>query len=37
MNIVKLYKVFLFVLVGFASFLPLATIVLGYHGSGGGP
>jgi hypothetical protein len=37
MKLIKLYKVLLFVLIDIASFIPLATIVLGYYdGSGGG-
>ena len=37
MKLIKLYKVLLFVLVGFASFLPMASIVLGHRADGGGP
>ncbi len=37
MKLIKLYKVLLFVLIGIASFLPMASIVLGWNGSGGGP
>ncbi|KKM78295.1 hypothetical protein LCGC14_1361420 [marine sediment metagenome] len=37
MKLIKFYKVLLFVLVGNASFLPMASIVLGFHGDGGGP
>ena len=37
MKLLKLYKVLLFVLVGFASFIPMASIVLGWKGGGGGP
>ena len=38
LKLVKLYRVLLFVLIGIASFLPMASTVLGYFdGSGGGP
>ncbi len=37
MKLLKLYKVFLFVLIGFASFIHMASMVLGYNGGGGGP
>ncbi|KKN20046.1 hypothetical protein LCGC14_0939630 [marine sediment metagenome] len=37
MKLTKLYNVLLFVLVGIASFLPMASMVLGHRGGGGGP
>ncbi len=37
MKLIKLYKILLFVLIGFAFFIPMASMVLGYKGGGGGP
>ncbi len=37
MKLIKLYKVLLFVLVGITSFIPMASMVLGHWGDGGGP